>query len=321
LNYDSKKSNCFFSCIVNNKKQFDPDFFFNPFIFFLIHLFFFSIFSYLIIKQDSIMKDVVYIVVLSIFAVVLIVLLYSTLSTRSIANKTNDLTKQILKNTSDSNDSVATDFLFFIGSDDKKTVSVTVNELDSRQISVTMPTGSSNFTAFTNVPLHESYDLGTLYGANAVFNGSRQNPVDTSTFTENEKFVIDGLINAQDQPFIDKIPNCTLSFTIQNTVNEYEIDHIDTIAKMTALKNNADNTTTISFIILDGNKLVPAQVYEYVSITVDNFFSDFLIFVGASIGTFALCAVAEVGTLGLATAACVGAVLGTAGLATSQIVS
>jgi hypothetical protein len=80
---------------------------------------------------------------------------------------------------------------------------------------------------------------------------------------------------------------------------------------MISLTNNLETgNTTISFIILDGNKLVPSGDYEYAAITVDDFL-DLLAAISAAIGTALVCTVVEVGTAGLATAACAASVIGT----------
>jgi hypothetical protein len=200
-----------------------------------------------------------------------------------------------------------------MGTDDAETVEVDVDDNNSNLISVTIATNSSKITAFTNIPAHKSFDAGNLIAADLFFNRSRSNPIDTSSLPEDQADSINLTINSQKQPFIDKEPNCSLSFTQQSADDNNLVNHIDTIAKMTSLKNNIETgKTTISFIILDGNKLIPANVYEYVSITVDDFW-DFIKIAGA-VGTSAIaCTVVEVGTAGAATGLCGLAILGTIG--------
>jgi hypothetical protein len=247
------------------------------------------------------MQDFILYIVFALFAIASIVLLYSTFSTRAISIEARDEAKRATEAASKETEEKEPDFLFFIGSDDAETVTVDVNENNSNLISITMPTKSSKLTAFTNIPAHKSFDAGNLISADLFFNRSKSDPIDTSSLPEDQAESIEKIINSQEQPFIDKEPNCSLSFTQQSGDDNIQINHIDTIAKMTSLKNNPETgKTTISFIILDGNKLIPANVYEYVAITVDDFWN----LAAAITGTVALCGTLEVLTAGAGTPLC-----------------
>jgi len=256
------------------------------------------------------MKDFIFIIVLILIAIILIVLLIATFTTRAVAIDAKHYARLAYEEVLPVNEALGTTYLFFIGSDDQQTVTVNVDENNPHYMSVTMPTGSSNITAFTNIPLHKSYDLGSLVAGDLFFNRSKSNPIDTSSLPEDQAYVINGIVNAQPEPFIEQEPNCTLSFTIQNA-DDTQISHIDTIAKMISIVNNPDTgNTTISFIILDGNKLVPARVYEYVAITVDDFW-DYLGFVASAAQSGLVCTVSVAATAGLSAALCTVSVLGT----------
>ena len=279
------------------------------------------------------MNDSTTTAVIVLFAIATMIILYSTLDTRGLAKSsqkaaqdTNDTLKTMLiegeKTRKESEAETDVEYLFYIGSDDNSTVEVKVDESNRQKILVYLPTKSSNITAFTNIPIHESYDLGNLVAADRFFNRNKSNPIDTSCLPAIQKAAIDGLINTQEHAFITQQPNCTLSFTQEG----HPISHIDTIAKMTKLENinmSGKEVTVITFIILDGNKLVPQGVYEYVSITVDNFWEKLgavaasfaaagtcgglAVLAGAvTLGTFG----AGAGTLALANLGCSAAVVG-----------
>ena len=259
------------------------------------------------------MQDFILYIVFSLFAIISILLLYSTFSTRAISVDARDEAKKATEAASKTPEETGPDFLFFMGTDDAETVEVDVDENNSNLISITMTTNSSKLTAFTNIPDHKSFDAGNLIAADLFFNRSKSNPIDTSSLPEDQADSINLTVNSQEQPFIDKEPNCSLSFTQQSGADNNQINHIDTIAKMTSLKNNLETgKTTISFIILDGNKLIPANVYEYVAITVDDFW-DFLKIGVAVSGTAVACTALEVGTAGGATLLCGIAIAGTIG--------
>jgi hypothetical protein len=165
------------------------------------------------------------------------------------------------------------------------TVSVSVKkEADTIQLyehsgkyTITLPV-TSKFSAFTDIQYHESYDLGDMSMADVLFNNNIEKiPHDCKHFN----MLKNHIINSEKEPFISLEPNCTLSFTKTSSENINIVTHVNTIAKMTGMKfstEDVDRTVAVdlTFEILDGNMLIPVGTYEYCSITVDNFWDDFI---------------------------------------------
>lgn len=226
------------------------------------------------------------------------------------------------KETKESKDPPNKKYLFFIRSNDAMTVSVKKEELDSNQLlyqhsgkyTITLPV-TSKFSAFTDIPYHESHDLGDMIMADVLFNNNIENIPDQigNMTVDREKEIVNldekvdmlknHIKNSNRKPFISLEPNCTLSFTKKSSEDINSVNHVNTIAKMTKMKFNTENgTVDLSIEILDGNMLIPVGIYEYCSITVDDWLDDLLDAIGvaaAVVGTAVTC----VGTLGVGCAA------------------
>ena len=155
---------------------------------------------------------------------------------------------------------VVIDYLFVIGSDDQSPVSIVTS---NRTITVTMPTSTSSFNAFTNIPKHKNYDMGNLRAADIMMNASDKVPIDTKLFSKNSAEVIQKLINNRDSPFIDELPNCIISATHTEVF-------VDTLARMESIRQVGTNTEMI-FYIHSGEKLIDTGTYKHISIVIDDF--------------------------------------------------
>ena len=132
---------------------------------------------------------------------------------------------------------------------------------------------------------------------------------------EKTQEIIKETVNAESVAFIDREPNCTLSFTGFSATGG--ISHFETIAKMTEITSKGDYTE-IDFEVLAGEPEIPDNEYEHLHCTIDDFW-DWL-GVAASVTGTALCwAAVPVVTLGAATGACIAATIGTVANAGSVI--
>ena len=237
--------------------------------------------------------------VAAIFAMALLItiLVYVIINNQDIADN-----KRIIESTIEA--AIGSAWLFFIGSDDTSTVTVTGTVGNARLITIDLPTATSAFHMFSNIPQHISFDAGNMTSAELMWKGWSGDPVPTDGFTEEQVAAVNGMINNRDAPFIDEQPNATVAFTQTGT----PISHIDTIVKVLAI-GSSGGTTSLSCEILTGEKLVPDGTYEYVSITVDDFW-DVLGAIGAVGGAFIACTAVEVGTAGVATALCGASIVG-----------
>jgi hypothetical protein len=175
----------------------------------------------------------------------------------------------ILDNTSSSSSEVkeeGTEYLFTISSLAKQVI--TVAEVNTTTFNLTLPIPAS-FGAFTDIPNHKSYHIGHLDTMKLMFEASRDNPIDIGQLTDGAKEIVDKGLNLAETAFIEKRPNCTLSFTAISESTS-DITHIETIAEMRALQVQ-DNNITITFKLLNGEVSVDPGGYEHVHVTVDSF--------------------------------------------------
>lgn len=199
-----------------------------------------------------------------------------------------------------------TNYLFFVSSDDNSTVSVIPQE---RELTLHLPTKTSSFTAFTNIPQHDAYNMGNLIAADLLFNHCHTRPLSLEGLPAIQKQVLQTIVNDREKCFIEEEPNCTLSFTL---VGQGDVTHVNTIAKLTSLVNGTDGQTTMRFILLENQPSLAGGVYEHVAITIDDFWN-FLSAIGASVGAALTCSVGEVGTAFAATAACAATIVAATG--------
>jgi hypothetical protein len=164
-----------------------------------------------------------------------------------------------------------TAFLFSITSGDEQP-SATVERVDNYTFTVQVSTLLSTFIAFTDIPKHLVYELGNMKAAEILFTRSKTNVVALEELSEAATAFI-GTFALDETPFIDKEPNCTLSFT---QVVSTQVSHVENIAKMVKIEHvfGTDSSfTKMTFKTLPNlrpTKLIPSGVYEHVSITVDD---------------------------------------------------
>ena len=193
--------------------------------------------------------------------------------------------------------------LFFISSNDQDQVVVSSNGV--RTITVSVPTKRSTFRVFTDIPLHDSYDMGNLSAAHALFNVSSTAPISTAGLSEAQAQVMDEIINVRTLSFIHEHPNCTLSLTRTGD----PVSHVNTIARMVDISVKGDNTD-LTFIIHPNEGLVEGGVYEHIAITVDSYL-DIINIVAIGSGTIIACATIGMTSLGVGAIACAIAIIGT----------
>jgi hypothetical protein len=148
---------------------------------------------------------------------------------------------------------------------------------------MTFENDKSVFKAFTDIPKHIAYNLGSGSSILSLFNKDKNSDLSFPLLNAHEKQTIIKLVKTQETPFILKQPNCDITFAHldESLSNQTALTYHNTIAKMTKITSNLNTehektTTTISFEILTNMSHLPSTItiYNHVNITIDTFASN-----------------------------------------------